>query len=69
MDLADENNYTVISPTVLRVIEQFIAVMRADSSIEDSAIDRLENLLRQGSIPKPEKIDAVLFKSSSEDKE
>ncbi len=69
MDLANENDSTVISPTVLRVIEQFIDVMHADSSIEDSAIDRLETLLRQGSVPKPDKIDAVLFKSPSEDQE
>lgn len=56
-----EGASVLLSPTVVRVIEQFAAAMRADDSIENDGIDRLEKLLRKGAVPKPEEINAALF--------
>lgn len=50
-----------LSPTVLHVLEEFVAALRADEGIEDHAIDRLETLLRKGAVPKPDEISAALF--------
>jgi hypothetical protein len=50
-----------LSPTVLQVISEFAAAMRADSGIHSAATDRLEKLLRQGAVPKPEDINVILF--------
>ena len=49
------------SPTVLRVIGEFAAAMRADGGIDNAAADRLEKLLGQGPVPKPDEINTVLF--------
>lgn len=57
----DDPSPSGLSPTVLRVIEEFAAALRADGNIEQAAADRLEKLLKQASIPKPEDINAVLF--------
>ena len=64
--MANENNPTVVPQTVLQVIKQFIAVMRADPDIPDDAISRLEALLRKGAVPKPEDINAALFEPAVE---
>lgn len=59
--MAYENDVLVLSPTVSHVVEQFVAAMRADSEIADDAIDRLDQLLRKGVVPKLEDINAALF--------
>lgn len=59
--MANEDNHERLSPTVLHVIEQFAAAMRADDGIESHAIGRLEKLLRKGAVPKPDEINAALF--------
>ena len=59
MPKPDEQN--PLSPTVLKVINQFVAAMRADEAIDGSAIDRLEKLLRQEGVPKPDEISAAMF--------
>ncbi len=59
--MANKDEPTGLSPTVSQVLEQFAAAMRADDGIEDDAIDRLEKLLRQGAVPKPDEINATLF--------
>lgn len=59
--MASEDEPTSLSPTVLQVIDQFVAAMCADDGIEHDAIDRLEKLLRQGAVPKPDEINAALF--------
>lgn len=52
-----------LSPTVIQVIEAFAAAMQADDGIDSTAAHRLEQLLRQGPVPKPDDINAVLFES------
>ena len=62
--MANEDNHVGLSPTVLHVIEQFAAAMRADDGVEGHTIDRLEKLLRKGAVPKPDEIKAALFDPS-----
>jgi hypothetical protein len=62
--MANEDGQIGISPTVLQVIHQFVARMRADNGIEGHAIDRLETLLRKPAVPKPDEINAALFDPS-----
>jgi hypothetical protein len=62
LDMAhDEPLLPALSPAVLQVIAECAAAMRADTGIDTAAVERLEKLLRQGSIPKPEEISAALF--------
>jgi hypothetical protein len=59
--MVNEEDHVGLSPTVLQVIDQFAACMRADDGIEGVAIDRLEKLLRKPTVPKPDEINAALF--------
>lgn len=59
--MANEDNHVGLSPTVLHVVEQFVAAMRADDGIQGDAIRRLEKLLRKGTVAKPDEINAALF--------
>jgi hypothetical protein len=54
------------SPTVMQVIDQFIARMRSDDGIEGRAIDRLEKLLNKPTVPKHDEIYTALFESPSD---
>jgi len=38
----------------MQVIDEFVAEMREDTSIDADAVDRLEELLGRGAVPKPE---------------
>lgn len=62
--MTNSDNSMVLSPTVVHVIEQFIAAMRADEAIDEESINRLETLLQQGLVPKPDDINVALFKPS-----
>ena len=64
--MADENGQVGLSPTVLQVIDQFAARMRADDGIESDAIDRLEKFLRKPAVPKPDEINAAFFGPSAD---
>lgn len=50
-----------LSPTVTKVLDAFLEVMKADEGIEDAVADRLHTLLRNGKTPKADEIDAALF--------
>lgn len=50
-----------ISPTVNKVLDEYIAVLHADEEIDIEAADRLDSLLRKGKIPKSDDIDTALF--------
>ncbi|TFB09268.1 hypothetical protein E3V36_07065 [Candidatus Marinimicrobia bacterium MT.SAG.2] len=60
--MAKQDEQINLSPTVVKVIDQFTAAMRADEVIESDAIDRLEELLRKPIVPKTDEIYAALFK-------
>lgn len=59
--MAKENNRVNLSPTVLQVIEGFAAAMRGDDKIQEDGIDRLEKLLKKGTVPNPDEINTALF--------
>ena len=61
--MANDDDHGGLSPTVLHVMGQFAAAMRADDEVEGHAIDRLEKLLRKGAVPKPDEINTALFDS------
>lgn len=50
-----------LSPTVQRVLDEFVSAMRDDDSIDGDAIDRLEEILRDGTVPKPDEIYGAMF--------
>lgn len=62
--MASEDIQVCLSPTVLQVINQFVASMRADDAIESDAIARLETVLYKPAVPKPDEINAALFAPS-----
>lgn len=57
-----------ISPTVKKVLDEYIAVLHADEEIDNEAADRLDALLRNGKVPKFDDIDAALFPPAKVDK-
>lgn len=50
-----------LSPTVTKVLDAYFEALKGDSEIDNEAVKRLDALLRQGQVPKPEDIDAALF--------
>jgi len=64
--MSKENDHIVVPPTVLQVMEEFIAVMRCDPHIPDDAISRLESLLLKGAAAKPDDINMALFEPPTE---
>ena len=65
--MANDDDLIGLSPTVLQVLEKFVAAMRADGEIDGEGIDRLEILLQQGAVPKPDDIYTALFDPTPED--
>ena len=59
--MASEDYSSSLSPTVSQVIDQFAAAMTGDDAIDNDAINRLEKLLRQGAVAKPDEINTALF--------
>lgn len=50
-----------ISPTVKKVLDEYLAALHTDEEIDNEAADRLDALLRMGKIPKPDDINVALF--------
>ena len=50
-----------LPPTVRQVIEKFIDELEADDRIDANALARLEDLLSNDIVPKPDEINAALF--------
>jgi hypothetical protein len=57
----DQDQGPPISPTLAKVLKEFLEVMKADEAIEDDAADRLDALLWSGKALKPDEISAALF--------
>jgi len=57
-----------ISPTLKKVLDEYIAVLHSDKEFDNKAADRLDALLRKGRVPKFDDIDAALFQLPKEDK-
>lgn len=65
--MAEQEN-DPLSPTVTKVLDEYLAALHADADIESETADRLDALLRRGRVPKPEEIDAALFPPNEDDK-
>ena len=50
-----------ISPTVKKVLDQYLVALHADEELDNEAVDRLDALLRKGGVPKFDDINAALF--------
>ncbi len=59
--MASSKHPIPLSPTVLQVIDEFTELLRTDDAIDNDAIDRLDKILREAPVPKPEHINTALF--------
>jgi hypothetical protein len=59
---------TPLSPTVTKVLDEYLAALIADEDIDKDAAKRLNGLLRQGKVPKFEDIQAALDPPQKEEK-
>ena len=50
-----------LSPTVTKVLDEFLTVLKADEGIDDNTAERLDTLLRSGKAPKADDLEAALF--------
>ena len=57
-----------LSPTVSKVLDEYLAMLEGDEDIDNEAAKRLDSLLRQGKVPKFEDIDKALSGITSADK-
>jgi hypothetical protein len=57
-----------LSPTVTKILDEYLAVLEGDEKIDTEAAKRLDSILRQGKIPKFEDIDKALSGTKSADK-
>ena len=67
IDMAAQDD-SRLSPTVTKVLDEYLATLIADEDIDNDAAKRLNGLLRQGKVPKFEDIQAALYSSQKEDK-
>ena len=58
---ATEKEEGSLSPTVTKVLDEYLGALKSDPDIENEAADRLDALLRRGKPLKSEEIDAALF--------
>lgn len=57
-----------LSPTVIKVLDEYLVALLADEAIDADAAKQLDALLRKGKLPKLEDIDAVLLPLPKGDK-
>ena len=58
--MADQDDEP-LSPTEAKVLDEYLNVLHADGDLENKMADRLDALLRNGKMPKPDDLDAALF--------
>jgi hypothetical protein len=63
-----EEQENPLSPTVSKVLDEYLATLKGDEEIDNEAAKRLDTLLRQGKVPKFEDIDTALSETKSADK-
>lgn len=55
-----------LSPTVTRIINEFSASLHADETIDNALVNRVEQLLATGKVPKPPVIKSTLFETDKD---
>lgn len=63
-----EEQESPLSPTVSKVLDEYLATLEGDDEIDNEAAKRLDTLLRQGKVPRFEDIDKALTETKSADK-
>lgn len=63
-----ENENELLSPTVKKVLDEFINVLRNNGEIDSQSINSLDKLLQSGKIPKFDEIDEALLPPPAGDK-
>lgn len=58
---SSEPDHVALSPTVGKVLDEYVAALKADEYLDDEMTERLEALLRKGKVPKAEDLDSALF--------
>lgn len=56
-----------LSPTVTKVLDEFVEALTADDLIGKDTAERLDTLLRSGRAPKSDDLEAALFPAKSGD--
>ena len=59
--MTNEDQSTLLSPTVIHVLGNFIEAMHREDDIPDYAVERLDALLKKGTVAKADDISAALF--------
>jgi hypothetical protein len=62
-------NDSPLSPTVIKVLDEYLAALIADGDIDQDGAKRLDALLRQGKVPKSEDIQSALDSPQKEEKQ
>lgn len=57
-----------LSPTVAKVLDEYLTALKADEDLTDDDAARLDELLRTGKVPKWEELEAALFPSEEGDR-
>jgi len=63
-----EQKDVLLSPTVTKVLDEYLEVLRADEEVSNEAAGQLNALLRKGKIPKNDEIDIALSPPRKKDK-
>ena len=64
--MTDNDLSTLLSPTVVHVLGNFTEAMHGEDDIPDYAVERLDALLKKGTVPKADDISAALFDPAPE---
>lgn len=56
-----------LSPTVTKVLDEFLAELKADDEIDEKTAERLDKLLRSGRAPKADDLEAALLPATKGD--
>ena len=64
--MADQNEEQ-LSPTVTKVLDEFLTVLKADDDIDENTAQRIDTLLRSGKAPKADDLEAALFPATEGD--
>lgn len=64
--MADQNEEQ-LSPTVTKVLDEFLTVLKADDDIDENTAERIDTLLRSGKAPKADDLEAALFPATEGD--
>ena len=59
--MAENKQRSQLSPTVTKVLDDFISAMREDEDIPNEKISRLDEILRKGLTPKQDEISNAVF--------